>query len=242
MRIRPKREPRGLKKLPPEIARRYPQVRFVTRGPAAHILGITVTELRRREKRASYPFVLDDAGRAWYDEQALRRIAGDERDAAIRRNSGELPLRSAPKPLTQRVFSAALASQVFEALRKGKSPVDIVVEMQVHPEDVIAIQEVHARVTGGLYLTPAHLDQLAHLPLRAWPPKTPEQFVLSLRASMELDLKRCAKCGRAHARLCGACAGRLGSRGAAPSGTAAPATERVTTHVHDGNERVPRSA
>lgn len=204
---------------PPEIVSRFGDAKVCTRARAAFILGISVAELARREQDGIYPHERDLRGRVWYDEENIRRIAGDVLAARTREKAGRPPLVREPSRQAERKphqyvhrngYDAQTAAKVFRLLMMGKSLEETIVELEVHPDQALAIFESYSKVKRWTVLKDEHLAQMAHLPLRGgWPPKTAEQFVLMIRGTMECGLSKCAKCKTSYARLCASCAAAM---------------------------------
>jgi hypothetical protein len=171
-----------------------------TRAVAAHILGISKSELIRREKDGVYPHVRDDAGVVWYTESDMRKIAGakGEKEKSHRLREVREGKRNAG------YYSAETASVVFGELNRGKPLDEIIVQAAVHPEAALAIQVAYGRVKGGLYLSKEDLEALSRLPFRAaWPPKEGKDLVRALEGA--LAGARCHRCKERPARLCSTC-------------------------------------
>lgn len=177
---------------------------LINRAVAAEILGISKSELRRREADGIYAYVTDERGRRWFDEAALRHTVGT-------------PMTEKPGPkkktLTRgveslgRMYTKEDAAKVFRELEKGTSLSLIVQNCDIHPETALAIQEAYTRVISGVLLTKDSLERIGKLPLRGqWPPKNDKEFEVVLQASV-VGQSKCARCMQRPARLCGTCAG-----------------------------------
>lgn len=266
-RRKPDRKPKGLTNPPVEIKKRFrTRTRLVTRCVAAFLLGISISELNRRENDGVfYGGVIDSRGRAWYDEENIERIAGIVQEARERRALGDPPLlpvkddgrtkkkeahalkkkdKAPPGPVTKRGYDAELAAKVFVELQKGTALPTIIIDQKVHPEDAIAIQDAYARVIGGFVFTPSHMKELAHLPFRTgWPPRNAGELIMSIRAVMESELQRCVKCQRGYARLCATCAPKpIATSGAAVDRDMNKTSEAQAPDASSPAESLPRAA
>jgi hypothetical protein len=187
--------------VPEELQKTYADG-LVNRAVAAEILGISKTELRRREADGIYAFVTDKQGRRWFDEAGLRHSAGIPMAEKL------VPKK---KTLTRgveslgRLYTKEDAAKVFKELEKGTS-LSLIVQSGIHPETALAIQEVYARVVSGVFLSKVTLERLNKLPFRGqWPPKSEREFEVTIQASV--GQSKCARCMQRPARVCGTCAG-----------------------------------
>jgi hypothetical protein len=189
----------------PESLRKTYADGLVNRAVAAEILGISKSELRRREADGIYAYVTDERGRRWFDEEALR-------------HSVDTPMTHKPGPkkktLTRgleslgRLYTKEDAALVFRELEKGTSLSHVVQNLTIHPDTALAIQEAYARVVGGVFLSKDRIDRFGKLPLRGqWPPRDEKEFEVVIQAS--LVHSRCARCKERPARLCGTCSGSV---------------------------------
>jgi hypothetical protein len=195
---------------PPESIQKTYGDGLVNRAIAADILGISVTELRRRDSDKIYSYVTDEKGVHWYDETALRRAAGRPEEAVT-----ETKKKTLTKGIQSlgRVYTKEDAAKVFRELERGVSLARIVQDQDVHPETAMAIEEAYARVTGAVLLSKGMLERIGKLPLRGqWPPQNEKQFEAIIEASF--NPSRCARCKERPARLCGTCAGNQADRDA----------------------------
>jgi hypothetical protein len=104
-------------------------------------------------------------------------------------------------------YDAQTAARVFKELIAGKTIEEVVVDLEVHPDQAGAIYESFCKLRSYVVMKPEHFAKLAHLPLRgAAQPKTADEFVLMIRGTMECGLSKCAKCKESYARLCATCA------------------------------------
>jgi len=233
------RRPRKPYTLPkcPHLPPRELTVKFgrdlIGRALAAFLIGISRSELIRREQIGLYSFIKDSRGRAWFDENYLKRILSSDpramqrfaqlEESRIRKAKkvktkmpkgipGSTPA-SLPKRDPRANYSAKQAAAVFMELGKGTLLVDIIQILDIHPEAALAIQEVYARVAGGMYLDARAVAELRNLPIRgSWGGEgalgqpSPSGFVDSIRLS--LTPPKCARCSDRPARICAACAGK----------------------------------
>jgi hypothetical protein len=181
--------------VPTELRKKY-GTKLVTRAVAAHILGISKSELIRREKDKIYPCITDASGRKWFDEDTLRNTPPGRRQAIK-------PL--IPKESTTARYSGEVASIVFDGLSRGEELGAIIVTKAIHPEAALAIQEAYARVKGGLYLSKEDLELMGRLPFKAtaWPP-TKGRDLIALLESL-LKAQECVRCHTKQAKVCASC-------------------------------------
>ena len=95
-----------------------------TRGEVAKHLGVSVSTIRRMEGRALHPAV---------DEQGVRRFEVAEVRAVYEER--------VHRPLTKRDSEGETASRVFELLKRGAGPREVVVSAKVHPR---VVRELYA--------------------------------------------------------------------------------------------------
>lgn len=206
---KPKRAPKGLTNVPVEVTQKYPNVKFVSSGPIAYMLGVSTMELSRRVRDGIYPCVRDVEGRTWFDEVQMQRLIGDKRVADLRfaaeQKTSPVLSPALSRGVPKRDYSPQLASIVFAELKKGKTLDDIVIDSQIHPDQALSIYDAYSRVVGGLFFTPDMMRQLERFPIPGWPPKNADQFLQCIIHMIDRDLQKCAKCNQSYARFCAPC-------------------------------------
>lgn len=177
---------------------------LVTRAGARKILGISMTELKRCEGDKIYPFEIDpETGWHLFDPHVLikmaRRAGGEERAKPYLEAAAEVVIDRSGDHTPDN------AKKVFAALRDGKKPVEIVIDLGVLPEVVRNISAQYFDFDGGLYLSRASMEKIGKLPMTgAVDLDSEEEFVATIARSLA-NIAGCAKCKKRPARVCGLC-------------------------------------
>ncbi len=173
---------------------------LLTRGQAAARIGISITELRRREadgrirprKRTAngwHLFAVEDV-----EAQANGAATGLTRKSTV----------------SDEPYTPEEAALVFDALEAGKTLVQCVRECKVMPVTVELLAEAYARLTGGLFLKKDTVDAINILPLEGTFPLKNEKDLLAVLVAASADVcKTCSTRGRV---LCKPCALKLSAR------------------------------
>lgn len=170
---------------------------ILKRQQVADILGISVSEVRRRERLGLLKPTQTTRGVWLFDAKEVYRIAGlaNERESAVKR-----------KPTD--TYSPAEAAKVFAALSAGKTLVQCVIECLVMPEIVEALAIVHSRMNGCMYLSKVTVDAINVLPLEGTFPLRDESALLNVVQAAAADIcKSCKVRGRLYCRPCAVKAG-----------------------------------
>jgi DNA-binding Lrp family transcriptional regulator len=139
--------------------------KLLTRREAAERLGISETTLRRRERDELKPIVVD--GVHMFEERQVRSVT------TLRRQVGVLG-----------AVDGGVAADVFELLREGVPPVEIVVRLRVAPEVVRRLFEQWSEMAAqfvvpapdALRLGVKDAAELAALIAQVRRPKTPDCY------------------------------------------------------------------
>lgn len=174
---------------------------LLTRAEAAARIGISVTELRRREASGKIrPRKRDSNG--WH------LFSPDDVDNQANTVATTLTRKSADAP----AYSPEEVSAVFDALEAGKSLVQCVRECKVMPMTVELIAIDYARLTGSMYVRKEAMDIINALPLEGtFPLKSDSDLVAVLKTA---SADTCKKCNVRARVLCKPCALKASERAA----------------------------
>ena len=126
---------------------------YLTRAQFAARCGLSVAEIRRRENVGLLaPAKRGERNNALYVESQIQ-----EQEALTRRPAGN--------------YRPEEAKVVFEALRSGKTPTDIVIDLGIHPKVVAMAVSDYATLQGGFWISKAFRERIESiLPDGAFPP------------------------------------------------------------------------
>jgi len=173
---------------------------FLTRGEVAKRLGVTVSEVRRREALGKIkPTGRSPHGWVLYSEQDLigQPLGKDVKKRVVRGTE------KAPRPVLNAKFTSEEALQVYRLLRHGKNLIDAVMDTGLHPEVVESIAESYSKMSGGIFLTKAQMEQIEAMPLEGtFPLQGGDELVQVIRDACSETCKACAKRARAYCKVC----------------------------------------
>ncbi len=174
---------------------------LLTRAEAAARIGISITELRRREASGKLrPRKRDEKGWYLFSPEDVDNQANAVATTLIRKSVEPPP------------YTPEEVSDVFGALEAGKSLIQCVKECGVMPVTVELIAADYARLTGGMYLRKDAMDIINALPLEgAFPLKSDSDLVAVLKAA---SVDTCRKCNTRARVLCKPCALKTADRAA----------------------------
>ena len=155
--------------------------RLVKRAEAARMLGVRVSTLRRKEGVELNPIV-DSDGVHMFDESEVRSVM-----VTVRRSQS---VRVA-------LATGDVAADVFEMLDGGAHPVDIVKQLRVGPDVVIALNEQWLGMRGGIAFSVEQAGELARLLQLCAPVSGADDALAKLR--QRLNALTCANAGRSYA-------------------------------------------
>jgi hypothetical protein len=233
-------------KIPANVRKTFPRACML--ASAAHLLGISLSEMRRRVADGIYPFVVDRRGWKWFDQTALENTMNVD---VLPPNTSRKSVKAINRPQISTAnvqkssgYSGAEAKKVFDALGRGGSIVTIVREHGLHPEIVEAIQATWHRVQGQILITAEAKKAIESLPLQGELPIRDSDHLIELIARSVNIQTPCGQCGRHHARFCTSCTQQIAlSMGggnsyrdapiasASPAPTASPAGSPVGSPV-----------
>lgn len=120
---------------------------------AADILGIHVTAVY--EKKVALEGRKTPRGWVFSQEKCREYKEKGSNPEAVRKKSGPVPKTTA---------EGATAAAVFEALKDGMTPIDIVIQLHVPPEIVSRLTREYNRIQGIILLDGEQLSEIRHLP------------------------------------------------------------------------------
>jgi len=166
---------------------------LLTRAQAAATIGISITELRRREADGRIrPRKRDTNG--WY-------LFAPE-DVAAQAN-GSTTGRKSPSN-SDSPFTPEEAANVFDAFDAGKTMVQCVRDCKVMPAIVRLLAEEYASLTGAIFLSKRTVDAINVLPLEGNFPLRGEHDLLAVMTTAASDVcKSCGTRARTHCKPCG---------------------------------------
>lgn len=195
------------------------QRKLLSSGEAAAALGISRSELRRREGLGMYVAAyIADNGWHFYDPEYIATLPGygntpketaGRQTATIKAaiNADAFPKRS---PLVGGFYNPQEASRIFQALDEGMTSRDIVRTLFIHPDTMKTVYEAWKQLGtlegGGIQISAKTLAAINELPLPGNYPVTNEAELLSNLREAATDTSLCNKCQKAHGRLCPGCA------------------------------------
>lgn len=173
---------------------------LITRGKVCQILDVSYSEFRRREKAGEVVFkgVRHDNGWMLYREHDVRAA----RRHWFRPATG---VRRAQGMTTQHSYDADTAHRVFEALEKGLSPKDIVVQLRLHPNEVTAICATWQKMSGGVLVTAAIMGELAALIESEDAFRSGEDLYVAFKKALKNVKSACESCAKRPAAMCHGC-------------------------------------
>ena len=193
--------------------------KLLSSGEAAAALGISRSELRRREALGMYVAAhIADNGWHFYDPEYIATLPGyghtpkefaGRQTATVKAaiNADAFPKRS---PLVGGFYNPQEASRIFQALDEGMSSRDIVRTLFIHPDTMKTVYEAWKQLGtlegGGIQISAKTLAAINELPLPGNYPVTNEAELLSNLREAATDTSLCNKCQKAHGRLCPGCA------------------------------------
>ncbi len=170
---------------------------LLTRFEVADMLGISVSEVRRREAIGSLP-VAKRNSKGW--------VLFHPEVVAMQPKAVVLTRKSAD------AYTPEEAAKVFDALDAGKSLVQCVKECMVLPATVELIASAYARLTGAVFLSKPTMDIVNGLSLEGNFPVKNEAELLAVLQTAATDT--CGTCKSRARVLCKPCALKVGMRAA----------------------------
>lgn len=168
---------------------------YMTRTEFAARAGLSVKEVKRQEALGHLmPAKRNSTNQPFYKKSQLDLFLQHRRERGGMLSDG---FHAAP-------YTAEEAAKVFTELDKGKSEVQIVEQLKVHPRAVRAIAADYLEMKGAIVLTAATLKQVNMLPLDGNFPLATEQDVYEVLVNASKEL--CTACGKKPKRFCQQCA------------------------------------
>lgn len=172
--------------------------RLLTRSEAAAVIGVSPSEIRRREVTGALrPSKRNEKGWVMFEEEDVLAQAST---AGARRRSAE-PVEP---------YTSEEAAKVFNALDEGKTLVQCVKECLVLPSVVLLLAEAYALLTGALFLDKATVDAINILPLEGTFPLKGQKDLLQVLVTASGDT--CKTCNVRGRVLCKPCALKVASK------------------------------
>ncbi len=172
---------------------------FVTREQLAERLGVTVSEIRRRESMGRLkPDKRGKGGQTLYRETVVQRMLTPIRPKTVK---GAMEEASYRKIYT---YYAADAERVFPMLRDKVPLADIVIATKLHPGVVQAILEEYVIMTGSMLISGPVMAEINNLPMDGNFPLANDEELLELLKSCGMSL--CTMCKRKPQSICKGCA------------------------------------
>lgn len=193
--------------------------KLLSSGEAAATLGISRSELRRREELGMYEAAfITDKGWHFYDPEYLSTLPnygnhprkGRGRQKAVVK--ADVSTKAFPKKssLEKDFYNPREAGRIFKALDEGMSSRDIVQTLSVHPDTMVIIYEAWKKLGtldgGGIQLSARILEAINELPLPGtYPITNAEQLLTNLREAAK-ETPMCTSCKKQACRICLGCA------------------------------------
>jgi hypothetical protein len=167
--------------------------RKLTRSETASRLGVSVSEVRRREDIGEFR-TLTRNGKGW--------VLIDEAEVDALRSQ----MTADDPPLTRKsneTYTPRDAAKVFDALDAGKTLIQCVKECMVMPTTVEELAIVYSRLNGTMLLPKAALDTINALPLEgAFPLRDADSLVAVLQTAAADSCKSCNIRTKAYCKAC----------------------------------------
>lgn len=173
---------------------------LLTRAQAAARIGISVTELRRREAD----------GRLRPRKRTVNGwhlFAVEDVEAQTNASATGLTRKST---VIDSPYTPEEAADVFDALDAGKTLVQCVRDCKVMPVVVRLLAEEYASLTGSLFLKKETVDTINTLPLEGTFPLKGERDLLAVLVAASADT--CKSCSTRARVMCKPCALKLSSK------------------------------
>jgi len=172
--------------------------KLLTRNEAAAVIGVSPSEIRRREVRGTLrPTLRNEKGWVMFDEEEVLAQAAV---ANANRRTAE----------TNSPYTNEEAAKVFDALDAGKTLVQCVKECLVLPSVVVLLAEAYASLTGSIFVDKATVDAINVLPLEGAFPLKNQKELLEVLVTASADT--CKTCNTRSRVLCKPCALKLTSK------------------------------
>lgn len=174
--------------------------RLLNRAEFAKEVGISVSEVRRRERQGYLSPVARGRRRAALYSSGQVKFFKDVLTGKVHDDS-KLQL---VKQLQSITYTAEEGTEVFELLRDGLTFDKIVLKTRIHPRSVQAIVHDYAAMVGGLVLSGNAISSINSLPLDANFPIEDEDQILKLLQAASTD--GCSRCNKRPKNICLHCA------------------------------------
>ncbi len=174
---------------------------LVKRQEVADILGVSVSEVRRRERIGTLRPKRRDSRGVWlFDREEVE-------EQCKPRGGGPKLTRKSADP-----FTPEEAKAIFDALDAGKTLVQCVCECLILPTTVELIAVAYARLSGAMYVRKEAMDVINALPLEGTFPLKRDVDLVEVLKSAAADT--CKKCNTRARVLCKPCALKAAERSA----------------------------
>lgn len=159
---------------------------YLTREEAAHMLSISTSELRRRQR-------LGDI------RAAPKR--GPRNVVLFKLQDVEYFLEKLQKERAS--YTSDEAAMVFEAMERGLTPVQCVIELKIKPSIAQALMAAYASLKSGIFLAADELKRINDLDLDG--PFPIERSIDVLEAFQFFASQKCKQCGKRERAVCVTC-------------------------------------
>lgn len=166
-----------------------------TRKEAADYCKVTVQEFRRREN-CGYIVSCGDGARGLrlYKQSSIEEMLSGKTGWIGRRG------QAAARTITA---SVQVVKSVFAELQGGATLLDIVMKLDVMPDQAVLIAEAYAKVTNTLFVSHEIMERINRLPLEGdFPLKSDAELFDVLRKTTEDACRRCSKNARLFCKKC----------------------------------------
>jgi hypothetical protein len=164
---------------------------LIKRQEVADILGVTVSEVRRRERIGTLRPKRRDSRGVWLFDR------GEVEEQRKPKGASRLTRKSADP------FTPEEAKAVFDALDAGKTLVQCVCECLILPTTVELIATAYARLSGGMYVRKEAMDAINVMPLEGtFPLKADTDLVAVLKTASADTCKKCNTRARVYCKPC----------------------------------------
>jgi hypothetical protein len=194
---------------------------LLTRGEASRLLGVTLFEIRRRERLGHLKPVAKEPTHGWdlFRESDVKASCNVEpakrgRPRKVREEDNKAPtMASSPRAFAsaERYVMDDAAVKAFEMLTDGDSLIEIVQAVRIHPRKLEQIAKDFARLQGAILLDKAQVDAINKLPVEGdFPLETSEAIFDAIRLALQEGT--CESCHKSLKKVCRPC-GRKNAEG-----------------------------
>ena len=182
--------------------------KLLTRGEAAILIGVSLSEFKRRESLGIYvPTFIGENGWRFFSYEYVSSLPGFGRAKTSHSNHMTTAERSAQSVSN---YDTQIAAKIFQALDDGLSTRDIVKKLLIHPDTVKTVysawEQLGTLEGGGIQISAKALEIINNLPLPGSYPILNEEQLLANLQETSRDTQKCGMCKTQHSRICMTCA------------------------------------